>query len=180
MRLLEYESKKILKIYSLGIPDGVVISSSTDGLGQMDFPVVVKTQIPLGGRGKAGGILVVNNRGEATVEIENLLSKQIRGYRANRVLVEPKVDIQQEFFLAVTYDTVAKLPVAIFSSQGGVDIEAFAKQAPDKVCKEHFSIREGLPDYRARAIIAETGVTGKLLLGTRKCAISSGSNFYRL
>lgn len=165
MRLLEYESKQILKKYGLRVPGGVVATSPSEALGHLDFPVVIKAQIPLGGRGKAGGILEANNQEESSAEIKTLLSKQIREYRANRVLVESKVDIRQEFFMAVTYDTVVKEPVAIFSSRGGVDIEGIAKQEPDKVSQEHFSLREGLPDYRARTIIAETGVTGKLLLG---------------
>lgn len=134
-------------------------------MGHLDFPVFIKTQIPLGGRGKAGGILEGNSQEEVSAEIKSLLSRQIRGYRAKKVLVESKADIRQEFFMAVTYDTVAKAPIAIFSCQGGVDIEELAKREPDKVRQEHFSLREGFPDYRARAMIAETGVTGKLLLG---------------
>ncbi len=164
LRLLEYESKQILKNHAFSIPDGVLATASDEPLFGLDFPVVVKTQIPLGGRGKAGGILFAHSREEASEQIRYLLSNQIRGYRATRVLVEPKAEIQQEYFMAITYDTVAKLPVAIFSSRGGVDIEAIAKQAPGEVRKEHFSLREGLPDYRARAIVAETGVTGRLLL----------------
>jgi succinyl-CoA synthetase beta subunit len=165
LRLLEYESKQILKKYALNILDGVVATSPNDSLDQLNFPVVVKTQIPLGGRGKAGGILFANSQQEASDQIENILSNQIRGYRAKRVLVEPKVDVRQEFFMAVTYDTVVKAPIAIFSTQGGVDIEALAKREPDKVRQEYFSLREGFPDYSARAIIAETGISGKLLLG---------------
>jgi succinyl-CoA synthetase beta subunit/citryl-CoA synthetase large subunit len=165
LRLLEYESKQILKKYGLKVPDGVLVTSSSEAPSQMDYPVVLKAQIPVGGRGKAGGILDANSQEDASAEINNLFSKQIREYRAKRVLVEPKVDIQQEFFMAVTYDTVAKTPIAIFSSQGGVDIEEIAKREPDKVHQEHFSLRDRLPDYKARAIVAETGVTGKLLLG---------------
>ena len=154
MRLLEYESKQILKNYNLSIPDGLVAESPSEVSGQLDFPVVIKAQIPLGGRGKAGGILEGNNQEDASALIRALLSEQIRGHRAKRVLVESKVDIRQEFFMAVTYDTVAKAPIAIFSNQGGVDIEELAKREPDKVCSEHFSLREGLPDYRAREMIA--------------------------
>ena len=165
MRLLEYESKQILKKYGFKVPEGVLVTSPSEAPSQMDYPAVLKAQIPVGGRGKAGGILEANSQEDAAEEINTLFSKQIREYRANRVLVESKVDIQQEFFLAVTYDTVAKTPIAIFSSQGGVDIEEIAKRERNKVHQEHFSIRDQLPDYKARAIVAETGVTGKLLLG---------------
>lgn len=67
--------------------------------------------------------------------------------------------------MAITYDTVAKSPVAIFSQEGGVDVEVLAKEQPGKVRKEHFSIGNGLPQYRAREIVAETGLSGKILLG---------------
>ena len=97
MRLLEYESKQILKKYRLRIPDAVLVTSPDQTQSHPDFPVVLKAQIPLGGRGKAGGVLEANSREEASAEINTLFSKQIRGYRARRVLVESKVDIQHEF-----------------------------------------------------------------------------------
>lgn len=165
MRLLEFESKKILNQYGISTPEGVVISAIEDLQEGEDYPLMVKAQIPLGGRGKAGGILEAKSFKELADHAQKLLTEKIRDYRAKRVLVEAKSSITREFFMAVTYDTVSKRPIAIFSSEGGVDIEELARKQPEKVRKELFSIREGLPDYRARQIIAETGVSGKLLLG---------------
>jgi succinyl-CoA synthetase beta subunit/citryl-CoA synthetase large subunit len=79
--------------------------------------------------------------------------------------MEEKSDIDQEFFMAITYDTVAKSPLAIFSREGGMDIEALAEREPEKVSKELFSLRSRLPQYRAREILSETGISGRLLLG---------------
>jgi len=83
----------------------------------------------------------------------------------NKVLVEEKLDVAQEFYLGITYDTVAKKPVAIFSAEGGVDIEQLAEQEPEKVQKRHFSVRTGLPEYTAREMISQANITGRPLLG---------------
>jgi succinyl-CoA synthetase beta subunit len=162
LRLLEFESKAILNKHQISTPRGTVFSSS-EGL-TIKGPVMLKAQIPLGGRGKSGGILEAVTLEEVKAKIDDLLSTKVRGYKPKKILMEEKVEIDQEFFLSITYDTVAKGPVAIFSPEGGVDIEELALQKPDKVRKELFSARTGLRQHRAREIISETGISGKLLL----------------
>lgn len=163
MRLLECESKEILSKYQIATPPGRVVSF----INNLDIkpPVMLKAQIPIGGRGKSGGIFEASTSDEAKAKIEQLLATWVRGYKATKILVEEKLDIDQEFFMAITVDTVAKSPLAIFSSEGGVDIEALAERQPQKVRKELFSMRSKLPQYRAREIISETGISGRLLLG---------------
>ncbi len=163
MRLLEYESKEILKKYGIPVPAGQEVSRSKDL--QMEGPVVLKAQIPIGGRGKAGGIIEAERREEAISGIEHLLSTDVRGYRPKKILVEEKIAVEHEFFAAVTYDTVAKSPLAIFSQEGGVDIEELAACQPEKVRREYFSARGRLPQYRAREIISDAGVSGRMLIG---------------
>ena len=163
MRLLEFESKNILEQYQIVTPSGTV-AALEDKL-EINLPAMLKAQIPLGGRGKAGGILEASTMDEVNSGIENLLSTWTRGYKPTRILVEEKAEIEREFYLAITYDTVAKYPMAIFSAEGGIEIETLAKEQPQKIRNEHFSIRTGLPQYRAREIIAETGISGRLLLG---------------
>lgn len=163
MRLLEYESKEILRKYGISLPAGHVVSKP-EGI-KTDGRVVLKVQIPLGGRGKAGGIIEVSSLEEAKSKIQHLLSLEVRGYRAKKILVEEKVEVTQEFFMAVTYDTVAKSPLAVFSQQGGMDIEELAACQPEKVRREYFSARARLPQYRAREIISDAGVSGKVLIG---------------
>ncbi len=162
MRLLEHESKEILKNYSIPLPTGQVVRSSADL--RMDGPVLLKAQIPLGGRGKAGGIIEAERQEEAKSGIEHLLSAEVRGYRPKKILVEEKMPVQEEFFMAITYDTVVKAPLAIFSVEGGVDIEELAACEPEKVRREYFSIRGRLPQYRAREIISDAGISGKVLI----------------
>lgn len=163
MRLLEYESKDILKRYGIQIPPGRLVSSRESI--QIDRPVMLKAQIPLGGRGKAGGVIEVSSQEEAGEKIGRLLDTPLRGYLTRKILLEEKIEVAQEFFMAVSYDTVAKAPVVIFSQEGGVDIEELAKQAPEKVRREHFSVRGRIPQYRAREILSEAGISGRLLLG---------------
>jgi len=163
MRLLEYESKEILSKYQIPTPAATLISKG----GPLDIkgPVMLKSQIPVGGRGKSGGILEASTNDDAKTHIEYLLSTPLKGYKATQILIEEKMQVKQEFFMAVTYDTVIKAPVAIFSREGGVDIETLAAREPGKVWQEPFSVRSKLPRYRAREIISETGVTGGHLLG---------------
>jgi len=163
VRLLEYESKDILKKYQIVTPSGSVVGS----VNKLDVksPVMLKAQVPIGGRGKAGAILEASTTEQANKYFNQLLSMRIRGYKAKKILMEEKLDIEREYFMAITYDTVAKSSLAIFSAEGGVDIESLAEREPRKVRKEHFCSRARLPQYRAREIISETGVSGKLLLG---------------
>jgi succinyl-CoA synthetase beta subunit len=163
MRLLEYESKEILRKYGVPLPSGQVVSNS-EGI-QIHGPVMLKAQIPLGGRGKAGGIIEVSSKDEAKARIEHLLSTEVRGFRPKKILVEEKVEVAQEFFMAATYDTVVKSPLAIFSQEGGVDIEGLTACQPEKVTREYFSARGRLPPYRAREIISDAGISGRMLIG---------------
>jgi succinyl-CoA synthetase beta subunit/citryl-CoA synthetase large subunit len=163
MRLLEHESKRILEKYRIALPVGRLV-----GQGEpltIDGPVMLKAQIPIGGRGKAGGILEATQAEEARQKVSHLLQSNIRGYIPKSVYMEEKKAVKQEFFMAITYDTVAKAPMAIFSAEGGVDIEELAQRRPDLVRREHFTVRSRLPLHRAREIVAEAGVSGKLLLG---------------
>lgn len=163
MKLLEYEAKKILEKYNIKIPEYQIVSIG-DSL-DIDRDMVLKAQVPIGGRGKAGGILNGSSVQSIQDAAEQLFSSSIRGYQVKKLLLEEKIDVQHEYFMAITYDALSKAPLAIFSAKGGVDIEALSIIEPEMVSRETFSIRDGLPRHRAREIISETGVSGKLLLG---------------
>ncbi|MBC8461712.1 MAG: acetate--CoA ligase family protein [Deltaproteobacteria bacterium] len=163
MRLIEYESKEILSAKGIPVPKGLVISS-LDGT-SFPLPAFIKAQIPIGGRQKAGGVVMARDKKEAEAKVTHMLSSTVQGYYVNKVLIEERLDVAQEFYVGITYDTVAKQPIAIFSAEGGVDIEELARQKPEKVQKRHFSVRTGLPEYLAREMISLTGISGKTLLG---------------
>ena len=163
MRLLEHESKEIINAYGIPTPKGQVFTDANDA--EFHGPAMLKAQIPLGGRGKTGGIIEASTENEITSGIKHLLSTPVREYRPKKILVEEKLEVAREFFMAVVYDTVAKEPVAIFSKEGGVDVEMLALNQPEKVKGELFSVRARLPQYRAREIISEADVSGRTLLG---------------
>ncbi len=166
MRLLECESKGILAKKGIPVPSGVLVSRNDFKRLELPIPAILKAQIPIGGRQKAGGVVDVRDKKEMETKLEQMLSSRVRGYRVHEVLVEEKLmDISEEFYLGITYDTVAKLPVAIFSREGGVDIEELARKNPESVKKRHFSIRTGLQEFMAREMISSMGITGKSLLG---------------
>ncbi|MFW6147844.1 MAG: ATP-grasp domain-containing protein [Thermodesulfobacteriota bacterium] len=163
MRLLEYESKEILSKKGIPIPKGVVVSDHKDIA--FPSPAIIKAQIPIGGRQKTGGIVEVQEQRDLESKVGQMLGNTVRGFQVKTVLVEEKLGIAQEFYAGITYDTVAKGPIAIFSAEGGVDIEELAMREPEKVQKRHFSVRTGLPEYLAREMISLAGITGKTLLG---------------
>jgi succinyl-CoA synthetase beta subunit/citryl-CoA synthetase large subunit len=165
VRLLEFEAKSILKRYGIPIPEGVVVAGEETPVAPFSGPAVLKVQIPIGGRGKTGGIVIVDQDEDLKERAAALFATRIRGYRPKKLLIEEKLELKREFFIAITYDTVAKEPIVIFSSEGGVDIEELAQREPGKICKQHFTFRDGLPEHKAREIVAETGITGKPLLG---------------
>lgn len=162
MRLIEYESKALLKGYNIPTPAGKLLRPGEEIT--IDRPSVLKAQIPAGGRGKSGGIAFVSNSEESGKELSRLFSTPLRGYRVDSILVEDQVSIQKELFLAVTYDTDKKAPVVIFSREGGIDIEELATESPEKVISEPFSIRGGFLDFHARNIVLQGGLKGKELL----------------
>jgi len=164
MRLLEYEAKEILRRYKIPLATGYVVESAAE-VQSVEAPVMLKAQIPSGGRGKSGAVIEVSSLDEARNKTEHLLSTQTRGYIPKKVLVEEKVAVVREVFMAVTYDTVEKEPLAIFSQEGGVDVEELAAKRPERVMRERFSVGGRLPPYRAREIISDAGVTGNMLLG---------------
>ena len=163
MRLLEFEAKTLLAKHKIAIPKS--IHSNAADLADINYPAMLKAQIPMGGRGKAGGVIRASSRIEAQEIISRLTTRPIQGYTANSVLIEEMIEIEREFFIAITYDTIKKLPLVIFTTQGGVDVEELALSQPELVIKRHFSARYGLLQHQAREIASLAGISGKLLLG---------------
>jgi succinyl-CoA synthetase beta subunit/citryl-CoA synthetase large subunit len=164
MRLLEYESKKVLNKFQIGTPSGQIVEKHGTLNSETCFPVMLKAQVPIGGRGKAGGIIEAFDMVSAKTRIKDLLSRKIRGYLVQAVLAEAKYEVLAEYFLAVTWDTVAKRPLVIFTTQGGVDVEKHAGGDAAEVLQRHFSVTEGLPAYKAREALSTLGITGKSLV----------------
>ena len=164
MRLLEFESKQVLQKFKIETPPGQVINVNDEMHSNTQFPAMLKAQVPIGGRGKAGGIIEVSDLVSAGERIQDLFSQKIRGYPVQAVLAEAKANVVAEYFLAVTYGTVVKRPLVIFSTKGGVDVERNTGKDAESTLKRHFSVISGLPAYKAREILTASGLTGKLLV----------------
>lgn len=164
MRLMEYQSKALLKTLGLAFPESRVVDSPEEAfkaVEEMDCAAVIKAQVPFGGRGKAGAIKFVETADEAKAAASELIGMELKGFPVQKVLVEPKVSIAQEFYIGVTWDTSAKLPVAILSAAGGVDVESSDKT---KIAQQTFDPRLGLYAFQGREMAASVGLTGKPLL----------------
>ncbi|GAB4245245.1 MAG: ADP-forming succinate--CoA ligase subunit beta [Thermoleophilia bacterium] len=173
MRLLEHEGKRLLADFSIPVPEGELVSDSGMEPAGIRFPVAVKAQVPTGGRMKAGAIRFAADSAELHRHVTDLLQAEVRGYRVESVLVEPKAEIAQEFYLGITYDSAAKAPVAIFSRSGGIDVE----QAESVVRSLYPLIFDPAP-FRFKELLAEAGVSGRLL-GSLSTVFARLARLYR-
>lgn len=157
MKLHEYQSKLIFAEYGVPIPKGRVAATASEAkqiTEELGSRVVVKSQVLVGGRGKAGGIRLAKNPGEAEELATQILSMEIKGLPVRKVLIDEAADIQHEIYLGITNDRAAQRPVMMASSEGGVDIEEVARVTPEKIIRAHIDPLLGLQGYQARDIAA--------------------------
>ncbi len=161
MKLHEYQSKRIFADYGVPIPKGDTATSSAEVrqiAKQLEQPVVVKSQVLVGGRGKAGGIKLAKTPDEAEQIAEQILGMQIKGLTVDTVLVDPAADIKQELYLGIVVDRTRQKPVIIASVEGGVEIEEVAKTNPEAIIRLAVDPNLGLLDYQARDLAFELGL----------------------
>jgi succinyl-CoA synthetase beta subunit len=157
MKLHEYQSKQIFARYGIPIPKGRVAATSVEARNiaeELGGRVVVKSQVLVGGRGKAGGIKLAKSPEEAAVLASQILSMEIKGLPVRKVLVDEAARIEKEIYLGITNDRAARKPVMMASAAGGVEIEEVAKQSPEKIVRVHIDPLLGLRDYQGRDIAA--------------------------
>ena len=157
MKLHEYQSKLIFAQQGIPIPKGKVAATAPEAkeiAEELGGRVVVKSQVLVGGRGKAGGIQVANTPQEAEEIAEQILKMHIKGLPVRKVLIDEAADIENEIYLGITNDRAARKPVIMASAEGGVDIEEVARTMPEKIIKVHIDPLLGLRDYQARDIAA--------------------------
>jgi len=160
--LYEYEAKEIFSKYGIPVPKGRVCNSPEevyDAACEIGGPVVVKAQVLVAGRGKAGGILKAQTPEEAKSKAERLLGSEIKGLKVSKVLVEELVDIEKELYLSITIDRFHRAPTILASTEGGVDIEEIASKEPWKIIKRQIDPLVGFKPYIARGIAYELGLS---------------------
>lgn len=161
MRLYEYEAKNLFRRYNIPVLDSVLVDkSSFDELDKVTYPVVVKAQVFLGGRGKAGFIEFAQNRKEAEKKVASMLGKRHGPFTIEKVLVEQRIEVDRELYISVTIDRLKHEPLIIASQKGGVEIEEVARQDPSAILKYYFKIDSVLHDFQARNIASDLGFTG--------------------
>ena len=153
MKIHEYQAKQILAKFGVPVPAGEVCTTAEEVerfASSLARPVVVKAQVHVGGRGKAGGIKVAKDASEAQQIAADMLGSKLKGLTVEKVLVEEALDIRREYYLGITIDRAAQKNVFMISSVGGVDIEQVADETPEKISKLHVDPATGLLDFQIR------------------------------
>jgi succinyl-CoA synthetase beta subunit len=168
MKLFEHEAKRFLEEGGIPIPRGAVADTpreAADAIEELGGTGVLKAQVLVGGRGKAGGIRLVEDSAAAEEEASAIIGMEIMGEAVDRLLVEEKLSIEQEIYLSVIFDRAVSKPRILLSSEGGVDIEETAKRSPEKIARPVVDIIAGIMPYQARRVAKSAGFRGRMILG---------------
>lgn len=165
MKLLECQGKQLFAEYGIAVPEGMVagtVREALDAARVIGKEVALKAQVPVGGRGKAGGIRLA---GEAEIEREagQLFAMEIKGFAVDKILVEEKINPERELYLGLIVDADSGNVIMLFSPRGGVDIEQVAAVSPEQLFRLAIDTRDIPPRYRLRRFIRQGGFYGKLL-----------------
>ena len=169
MKLHEYQAKEIFADYGIPIPGGRVATSPEEAgaiAGEIGKKVVIKAQVHVGGRGKAGGIKFADSAEEAKKVASDILSMEIKGLPVKKVLVGECIDVVDEYYLGVIVDRKTQRPVVMVSSAGGVDIEEVARETPEKIHKYPVDPVRGFLPYEARKLAFQIVPDSKLAVRT--------------
>jgi succinyl-CoA synthetase beta subunit len=161
MDLLEYQGKQLFARHGVPVPAGKpagTVDEAVAAAEEIGYPCVVKAQVLIGGRGKAGGIKVAGSREEAQEHATNILGMDIRGFTVRELWIEAASDIASEYYASVIFDRSAKAPLVMLSTKGGMDIEAVADEDPDAIARLHVDPLLGFQDFHGRRLAFEAGV----------------------
>ena len=166
MKLFEYEAKDIAREYGLPVPDGLVATSPAqvkEAYLKLGGPVMIKAQVLVAGRGKAGGIKAASTPDEAEQVGNGILSMTLKGEKVSRVLVEKKLASKHERYVSIVVDRSSKCYTILCSTQGGVDIEGIAAEHPEQIVRHQIDPLLGLQDFESRTVAKGLGYSGKQL-----------------
>ncbi len=169
MKLQEYEAAKIFEEYGIPVAEGYLIEKPED-IKEVDKPVVLKSQVTVGKRGKHGGILFAESKDGAVEKAKELFGKKIRGLEVKKILVVEKVDILNEYYVGMVMDREAKRPTLIMTSEGGMNIEEVASEHPDKIAKKQIDPLTGLQSFEALYLAESIGLEGEEMKQMAKIA----------
>jgi succinyl-CoA synthetase beta subunit len=165
--LLEYQGKQLFARHGVPVPDGRVadtVEAAVEAADEIGYPCVIKAQVQIGGRGKAGGIKVAENREQAEEHASAILDMEIRGPRGegpftvHQVWVERASEIDAEYYASIILDRSAKKLLAMLSTMGGMNVEEIAEKDPDALVRQHIEPNEDFSEAQASSLVAEAGV----------------------
>ncbi|MCW3026027.1 MAG: succinyl-CoA synthetase, beta subunit [Solirubrobacterales bacterium] len=175
MDLLEYQGKQLFARHGLRVSSGKAVTTVEDAqkaAEEVGYPVVVKAQVLIGGRGKAGGVKLAADAEETAMHAGNILGMDIHGHTVNTLWIEHASDIATEYYASVLLDRSAKKPLVMFSVEGGVDIEQVAEESPEKLIRHHVDPLEGLSREEAREIARRGGVDPDVVEGVADALVA--------
>ena len=160
MKLLEYQAKEVLSSLGIPIPPGVVARTPDEAAAAVEKigPVAVKAQVPVGGRGKAGGIKLAKTAGEARKAAQQIIGMDIKGFKVPLVYCEAALDIEREIYVGFTVDRDARANVLLVSAKGGIDIEQVAEESPSAIARLYPNPWRGPLDFELAGLIYEAGL----------------------
>lgn len=166
MRLLEYESKELFGKFDIPLAKNIIIlkgENIEEKINQFSFPAIVKSQIAIGSRKKAGLIKIAQTKDEAIKISIDYFNRIIAGFSVEAILVEELADIKQEYYCSIALDASSRQFFIIASKEGGIDIEEVSKSNPDAIIKEKFTYKEGLTEVLAKAVAQRLGFSDVIL-----------------
>jgi succinyl-CoA synthetase beta subunit len=168
MRLHEYQAKEVFADADIPTPSATLattVEEAVEAAAEIGYPVAIKAQVHVGGRGKAGGIKLAEDDEEAREVADEILGMDLKGYHVDKVLVEEAVNFTDELYVGVTMDRGEGRPVAMVSSKGGVDIESVAEEDPEAIADEHIDPSFGMFPFQSRKTVYGAGVSQDLARG---------------
>jgi succinyl-CoA synthetase beta subunit len=161
MDLLEYQGKQLFSRHGVPVPSGRPVRTVDEAVAAADdigYPCVIKAQVQIGGRGKAGGIKVAGDHRAAREHAEAILGMDIRGLTVHELWVEGASEIASEYYASVIFDRSAKAPLIMLSTKGGMDIEEVAATDPQAIARLHVDPLLGFQDFHGRRLAYQAGV----------------------
>src|SRR3954447_21320470 len=155
MDLLEYQGKQLFKKHGVPVPDGrpaSTVDEAVEAAEDLGYPVVVKAQVLIGGRGKAGGIKLAKDRSEVEEHAGAILGMDIRGFTVHELYIEKASDIAEEYYASVIFDRSARMPMLMLTKHGGMDVEEVADQHPESIVKVHVDPLIDYQDFHGREL----------------------------